>query len=138
MPAEPPRYVLDSFALLAYLEGEAAAPQVRGILEQAEQGQAIVFLSSINFGECLYIVERERGLLQAQATISAVEQLSVRIVDVDRTQVFAAAHLKASYAISYADAFAAALAQEQNAILLTGDPEFANVQHLVTIDWLPQ
>lgn len=136
MAAETERYVLDSFALLAYLEGESAAPYIREILEQATQGQAVISLSSINLGECLYIVEREQGLPEAQAVISAVEQLPIQIVDVDRAQVFAAAHIKASYPISYADAFATALTQEQSAILLTGDPEFSHVQHLITIDWL--
>lgn len=47
-------------------------------------------------------------------------------------------YLKAHHPISYADAFALALAQEKQAALLTGDPEFRKVESLATIEWLPQ
>ncbi len=131
-------YVLDSFALLAYLENEAGAALVEEILLNAKQGANQVLFSLINYGECLYIVERERGLLQAQMMIGMLDQLPIEIVEVDRTHVLAAAHLKAHYPISYADAFAVSLAQQRQATLLTGDPEFAKLQHLISIQWLSQ
>ena len=48
------------------------------------------------------------------------------------------ASLKAKFPISYADAFAAALARIYNAVLLTGDPEFESLQEtgLLSIQWL--
>ena len=49
----------------------------------------------------------------------------------------AAAHVKAHHAISYADAFAVALAQQMQATILTGDPEFGKIEHLVAVEWLP-
>ena len=59
------------------------------------------------------------------------------VVEADRKLALAAAHVKAHHAISYADAFAVALAQSRQATLLTGDPEFRKVENLVAIDWLP-
>jgi predicted nucleic acid-binding protein len=38
--------------------------------------------------------------------------------------------------MSFADCFAAALAKQKKALLLTGDPEFKQVETQVTIDWL--
>jgi len=38
--------------------------------------------------------------------------------------------------MSYADAFAVATARRENAAIVTGDPQFAKVEHLVHIDWL--
>jgi predicted nucleic acid-binding protein len=38
--------------------------------------------------------------------------------------------------MSYADCFAAALAKQKKALLLTGDPEFKQVDSEITIDWL--
>ncbi|MEW5989188.1 MAG: PIN domain-containing protein [Chloroflexota bacterium] len=46
--------------------------------------------------------------------------------------------MKAAYPLSYADAFAAALAQELKATLVTGDPEFRPLIALIAIEWLPQ
>lgn len=54
----------------------------------------------------------------------------------DEKTVLAAAHIKANYAVSYADAFAIALAQELKATVVTGDPEFGGVEKMVDILWL--
>lgn len=52
----------------------------------------------------------------------------------------AAAHVKARYAISYADAFAVVTAQNHQAVLVTGDPEFRPVakDDLIVVEWLPR
>jgi len=53
-----------------------------------------------------------------------------------RDLVLDAAHIKTNYPISYADAIVTALCQRENAIVLAGDPEFAAVERLVTVEWL--
>jgi len=136
MKARPGHFVLDSYAILAFLENEAGAARVREILEQGQQERAVIYLSMINYGEVVYITERELGLSAAQRVIAAIDQWPVTLVEADRKLTLAAAHVKAHHAISYADAFAVALAQSRQATLLTGDPEFHKVENLVTVDWL--
>ena len=98
----------------------------------------MVYLSVINYGELVYITEREQGAFAARRAIAAIDQLPIIVVEADRRLTFAAAHVKANDRLSYADAFAVALAQQTQATLVTGDPEFRAVEHLVAIDWLPQ
>lgn len=131
-------YVLDSFALLVYLEGEAGMPKVRAALECAAADRHHVYLSLIKLGEVLSVVDRERGLLEAQQTLAAVNQLPLEMLPVTRSTVLAAAHVKARFSLSYADAFAVVAAQERGAFVMTGDPEFEPVAEagLVAIDWL--
>lgn len=136
MAGNAPRYVLDSFALLAYVQGEPGSHRIRKILEAAEKGQADVYLSIVNYAEAVYITEREKGIVAAQALIAVVDQWPLTVVDVNRKLAFSAAHWKAQYAIAYADAFAVALAQEKDAAILTGDPEFHEVGDAVQIEWL--
>ena len=62
--------------------------------------------------------------------------LPILITDVDKTRVLDTAHVKANHAISYADAFAVALAKELDAPVLTGDPEFEKMEPLVQVFWL--
>ena len=138
MAPSTPRYVLDSFALLAHLQDEPGAPRVRAVLEQAAKRHAEIYLSIVNYGEVVYITEREKGLTAAQSVIAAVDQLPIIVVEADRALTFVAAHLKAHHPIAYADAFAVALAQTKGAILLTGDPEMKAVEHLMPIEWLPR
>jgi predicted nucleic acid-binding protein len=136
--AESSAYALDSFALLAYLEGEAGRPRVKKLLSLAESGKCSLYISLINLGEVLYITERDKDLYFTHRTLAAVDQLPLQVVPVSRAEVLAAAHIKACYPISYADAFAVVTAQEHNGVLLTGDPDFRAVEadSLIAVEWL--
>jgi ribonuclease VapC len=131
-------YVLDSYALLAFLADERGADLVRKVLEHGQRQAGRVRLSIINLGECVYIIEREQGLSAAHKAIAAIDQLSVEVLSSDRARTFAAAHIKAHYKVSFADAFAIALAQESAATVVTGDPEFKAVEDLIPVLWLPR
>lgn len=128
--------LLDSYALLAYLENEPGADRVTELLHQAQAGTVRVVMTSINLGEVLYITERERGLPMAQRVLALVESLPITLIEADNALVFEAAHIKAHHRLSYADAFAAAAALREAATILTGDPEFRCVAGLVKVEWL--
>jgi len=129
-------FVLDSYALLAYLGGEVGEGRVKEILQDASLGESCALISLINLGEVVYITERERGLAKAQEVLAIIEQLSVEILPVDRQTVLAAAHVKAQYPVAYADAFAITAAQIHDGVVLTGDPEFEAVKDIVRIEWI--
>ena len=128
--------VLDSFALLALLRDEQGAGVVRDLLTRAAQGEIALLMSEINLGEVVYQTERKYGADEAAETLVAIEALTIRMVEVTRARVLAASHLKANHRISYADAFAAALAQEYGASVVTGDPEFRSLGEKVSVEWL--
>ena len=136
MGAKASAYVLDSFAVLAYLAAEAGMPRVREVLRDASAGRCSVYLSLINLGEVAYIVERERGLARAQETLGLIDQLPIQILPASREVVMAAAHVKAEYPMAYADAFAVVAAQVLDAVILTGDPDFDAVKALVHVERL--
>ena len=119
--------------MLAYLDGEPAGRDVRQLLRRARRRLVVALFSLINFGEVVYVVEREQGLQQAQRAIAVIDQLAVQIVPADRTLVFEAAHVKARYAIAYADSFSVALAKRTRGCVMTGDPEFEAVEREVVI-----
>ncbi len=129
------RYVLDSFAVIAYLEDEPGAEIVDDLIRRTSK-DVLLYLSIINFGEIAYDAERERGSEALQKRLENVRSLPIAFVAVDERAVLAAAHIKANYRISYADAFAIALAQELNATIVTGDPEFRNAGEIVDVLWL--
>lgn len=128
--------VLDSYAVLAYLEGESGRSTVVDILDAAQSGDCIVVMSIINVGEVLYIVERERGLKKAHEVLAGLKQLSIEILPASQDAVFAAAHIKANFRISYADAFVVAAAQERQGIVYTGAPEFKEVENIIQVQWI--
>jgi predicted nucleic acid-binding protein len=62
----------------------------------------------------------------------------IEFIDVTRSMALSGARVKGSYAMSYADCIATALTMSLNAIVVTGDPEFRLVEHLLPIEWLLQ
>jgi predicted nucleic acid-binding protein len=138
MATEPTAYVLDSFAMLAYFGGETGANAVEQMLQRARDQAITLFLSLINLGEVYYITQRERGKDKAVETLVLLDQLPIQQEPVDRALVLSAASIKANHAISYADAFAAGLAQRLKVPVVTGDPEFQKVTAVIDVVWLPQ
>jgi predicted nucleic acid-binding protein len=136
-PAKPV-YQLDSFALLAYLNDEAGKTRLQELLLLAGNYKCRLLMCQVNLGEALYIAERERGLPAAQSVLALVESLPIELLEASRDLVLDAAHIKAQHALSYADAFAVATAIREQAIILTGDPEFESVEDLVEIEWLKE
>ena len=134
MGAEANSYVLDSYAILAYVGGEKGEARVREVLDQARAGRCRTFLSVINLGEVAYIVERERGAAKAGETLGLVDQLPIDVLPATKEAVLSAAHIKAKFPIAYADAFAVAAAQILGATVLTGDPEFDSVKQLIAVE----
>jgi len=129
-------FVLDSYAVLAYLGGESGQKRVQEVLQQTIDGRSKAVLTLINLGEVAYIVERTQGLVRAQEALGLIEQLPVEILPADKDLVLAAAHIKANYPLAYADAFTVAAGLRTGGIILTGDPEFETVTDLVQVEML--
>lgn len=130
-------YVFDSYALLAFMEDEPAAEKVEKVLRTVMAGKAEGLLCVINWGEIYYTTMREQGEKVAEAVIDLLAHYPLKLIEADHQLTKAAARLKGRYKIAYADCFAAALAQQRGATVLTGDPEFKLLEKEVKIAWLP-
>lgn len=130
--------VLDSWALVAFFEDEPAASQVEEVLDQASTNQHRLFLSAINWAEIYYSTMREVSQEAADRHAEIIAQLPIEIVGLtdDLQLARQAAIFKARHRLSLADAFAAALAKEKRAELLTGDPKFRALEGEIKLRWL--
>ena len=131
-----PKYILDSYALLAYFQGEHGGEQVRKILKEASTGQAQVSLSVINLGEIYYIISRRRGEELARSIVDDMALLPIELLAATTERILHAVSIKARYSVSYADAFVIAGAEELFASILTGDPEFKEIESWIDVFWL--
>ena len=111
-------HCLDSWAVLAWLDGDEPAAEV--VQRALDQGQPE--MSWINLVELEYRVRRQHGAAEADTTIPRVRELVVEeLPGVSRMRAVAA--LKAEHPIALADCFAIATAAAHGATLITGDPE---------------
>jgi ribonuclease VapC len=122
-------YVLDSFALIGYLENEPFAEQMEYLLRDAVRGKIALYVHAIHLGEVYYITHRERGKNLADLVYKRIKEFPLSFVDrINEELLLTASSIKARYPVSYTDAFAAALAKINRFPLLSGDPEFLPLQ----------
>ena len=132
----PAAQVLDSHALLALLRDEAGAEAVATILEKAGQRDQPVHMTEVNYAEVQYTIRRKDGDAAWQTIAGELVAAPIQFHPADRRLADLAADFKARFKISLADAFAAALAKEKKAELVTGDPEFKALEKEIKIHWL--
>jgi len=133
------RHVLDANALVGLFEDrEGIAAKVERLLEQALQKEIPLLMSAVNWGEVFYITWRRHGEATAHEAEAKLREMPIAIIDVDRERASRAAALKQKHGLGYADAFAAELAIERGASLVTADAEFSRVGGELFILSLPR
>ncbi len=128
--------VLDSFAILTFLNREPGHETVKQLLRQASNHHIKLYINQINVGECFYIIHRARSAKTAEDFLVTLQTLPIEVIGNNFQDVIEAARIKAQYPLSYADAFVIATAIKLEFPVLTGDPEFKQVEHLANIRWL--
>ncbi len=132
------RVVLDASAVMAFFEDRAGAEKVEELIALAVGGKRELLMSVVNWGEVYYATWRERGRDAARKTLAEIAQLPIEIVDADLRLTSLAAELRARHQLPYRDCFAAALAQDRKASLITTDRDFSRVVRQVNILWASQ
>jgi predicted nucleic acid-binding protein len=135
-----PVFVLDSSALLAFLYGERGHAQVQELLMKAALSRVTVRLHRLHLGEVYYVFYRKGGERVAETMLDDVGQLPVVVEDrVSPALMREAGRIKASYRLSYADAFAVGLARIRKGTLVSADRhEFAPIESAaeIAITWV--
>jgi uncharacterized protein len=129
--------VLDTSALLAYIEEENGAGYVEEVLLRAERGEAVVYIAFVSLTEVFYITLQEKDETIAKKRIELIRSLSCSIEESSLPLNLSAAKLKAKNRISLADAYIAALCQEHKGILVHKDPEFESLPATIKQHKLP-
>jgi len=129
-------YVFDASALFNFLQNKPSAPKVNEILKDGIRGHARILISAVNYGEVYGRVLRDEGPDKALACMHALSPLSIEVLDATPQRAFQAAELKAKYKLYYVDGFAAALAVEHKATLVTSDSDFRKLGRSVSVLWL--
>ena len=130
------RYVIDSYAMMAYFEDEPGADIVADILRAIVNKKAKGYMSIVNWGEIYYNTYRVQGEEHAEKVLSQLTRYAIEFIDADQSLTYEAAKLKGKHKIAHADCFTAALADRLKAKVVTGDPEFRKLESEITIEWV--
>ena len=151
MPTNPQRknkagdnYVLDTYALQAFLVSEAGADTVEHLLRAAAEGSTKLYVSWVSLAAIYYVTYRKSVAkdreVQAKATVEGLKRLAVTIAPAGEVESLKAGHIKARFTLPLADAFVAALGQIYDAQIVTGDPEFKPLEEAreIRVLWLSE
>jgi len=128
--------VLDSYALIAFFEDEPGAEIVEALLLKAEENAIELAISVVNLGEVWYSIARKTSPSIADDYLRDIHGMAIEVVEADWELTKLASSFKLKGKISYAGCFAAALAKNRKADLVTGDKEFKSVEGEIKISWI--
>jgi len=135
----PRRYVLDANALISFFEDrESAAAKVEHLVEEAVRQDLPLLMSAVNWGEVFYTEWRACGEAKARQAEANLLEMPIVVIAADRERASRAGALQQKHGLGYADAFAAELAMERGAWLVTADPEFQKVGEALSVYALPR
>lgn len=124
-------YVLDTSALLAYIENEEGADEVETLLVNALDETTAIYILTVTCIEILYISIQEQGNVVAENRLKLIENLPLIQEPLNKGLIRIVGEIKASKAMSFADACIAGLAKFKNAVLVHKDPEFEQIEEEV-------
>jgi len=128
--------VLDAHALLAFFRGETTGVPVKELLHKAANADRPLHMTEVNYAEVKYMLLKKDGAEAWEQAADVLKSLPLEFHPATRALADIAADFKARFKMSLADAFAAALAKEKKAELVTGDPEFKALEKEIKINWL--
>lgn len=129
-------YVLDANAIISFLDDRPGAEYIALLVRQARES-AQLLMSAVNWGEVFYILARRMSMDHLRRTLNTVRP-RIDIVEIGSASAERAAEIKHFYKLAYADAFAAALAVEEKATLVTADPDFEKLGSKIKLKMLPR
>jgi len=133
------RYVLDANALIGFFEDrKITASRMEDLLAEAVRQDLPLLMSAVNWGEVFYTEWRYRGEAKAREAEANLLEMPIAVIAADRERASRAGALKQKHGLGYADAFAAELAIERGAWLVTADPEFQKVGKALAVYPLPR
>jgi predicted nucleic acid-binding protein len=128
--------LFDSQAILKWTQKEPGYQKVKSLMIACRDHSVKGYMNQINVGEIYYKTIRAVGIDRAKNFLENFLRLPIHIILPDSELIWRASEIKAEYAISFADCFAAATALKYHATILTGDPEFRKLGRMVSVEWI--
>jgi predicted nucleic acid-binding protein len=132
------RYVLDSSAILRYLDDGAGATRVAEIIKSHLSGGCEAVVSALHWGEVAGITCKLHGRSAMELVLSRLSAFGLPIIAADADRAVRSSLMKLKRGIPYVDAFGIELASDSgDHIFVTADFDFKPASRDVTIEFLP-
>lgn len=122
-------YVLDTSALLTYIENEEGVSEIEALLQKALDEEVVLYISTVSCIEVFYITWQEQGKEVAAERIKLIDDLMILQEPVVSQLNQIIGEIKATKSMSFADCCIAGLAKSKKATLVHKDPEYEQIEN---------
>lgn len=129
-------FILDTYAVIQYFKGEKSGSKVKELFEKAKKDEIEIYMHLSSVIETYYVIYQRDGEVTASNTLVRIKRLPITLVNINDRNIILIGRCKATKEISFADSFVVGCAIEKDATIVTGDPEFKEVEDIVNILWL--
>ncbi len=131
-------FVLDSSAVLRFLDREAGADRVGEIFRACANESVSMCISALQWGEIAGVERKRFGAQEQEKILERLKQINLLVVPASAERAVRAANLRVDRKLAYADAFAVDLAMDStDHVFVTADYDFKAVDELARIEFLP-
>jgi predicted nucleic acid-binding protein len=131
-------YVLDSSAILRFVDDEAGAARVAEIIKSHLAGRCVAIVSAVHWGEVAGITCKAHGKQAMEMLLSRLSAFGIQVVGADGERAVRAALIKVKRDLPYVDAFGVELAGDSGEhVFVTADFDFKSVGRDVAVEFLP-
>lgn len=131
-------YVLDSSAIVRYLDGEAGGVRVAEIIKSHLAGRCAAVMAALHWGEVAGVTCKAHGRQAMELVVSRLSAFGLHVVPADGERAVRAALVKLKREIPYVDAFGIELtADSPDHVFVTADYDFKPAGRDVKIEFLP-
>ncbi|MCG3156465.1 MAG: hypothetical protein DKINENOH_03089 [bacterium] len=123
------QYVLDTSALLSFIEDEEGSNEVESLLQKALDDEAVLYISTVSCIEVFYVTWQQQGKEVATERLRLIDDLMLIQEPVDSQITKVVGEIKATKTMSFADCCIAGLAKFKQATLVHKDPEYEQIEH---------
>ncbi|MGA8153063.1 MAG: PIN domain-containing protein [Terriglobales bacterium] len=129
-------YVLDSSAILRYLDDEAGGARVAEIIKAHLAGGCEVAISALHWGEVAGITSKLHGRQAMDLVLDRLTAFAFQVVPADGERAVRASLIKLKRDIPYIDAFGIEAAEGKDRVFVTADFDFKPASRDVAIEFL--
>ena len=121
------RYLFDTSALLTLRDDENGSELVADLMYQTQEKKCHCFSCFMTLMEVYYRIWKDGGESAGRLAYEKCQSLPIKWIHETKNLLEKAAEIKATNKLSLADAWIAASAIQENAILVHKDPEFTSI-----------
>jgi len=132
--SKKPRMILDTKPIIKLFAQEEGWESVQGIMSKIEAGELEAGISVVTLTEIYYrYLNEDRKDLAATRTLQLRYAIYLKKFEITEDIAVKAGEFKGKENISIADAFIAATAHSQKAIVISDDPDFKKLSEIMVL-----